>query len=90
MTLEVCENNRIAYFWLTCEEKADEELQNILQDIYKEWKQKGYKVCTFVSGGGNLVDLTKELLVHNKQVLAKKAVEEAEQVLHSDYTMAER
>lgn len=81
MILEVCENNRIAYFWLTCEEKADEGLQNELQFKYTEWKQKGYKVCTFVSGGGNLVDLTKELLIHNKQVFAKKAVKEAEQAI---------
>lgn len=81
MMLEVCEKNRIVYYWLTCEEKADEDLQNELQVKYIEWKQKGYKVCTFVSGGGNLVDLTKELLIHNKQVLAKKAVKEAEQAI---------
>ena len=81
MMLEVCEKNRIVYYWLTCEEKADEDLQNELQVKYKEWKQKAYKVCTFVSGGGNLVDLTKELLIHNKQVLAKKAVKEAEQAI---------
>ena len=81
MMLEVCEKNRIVYCWLTREEKADEDLQNELQFKYIEWKQRGYKVCTFVSGGGNLVDLTKELLVHNKQVLAKKAVKEAEQAI---------
>lgn len=32
MMLEVCEKNRIAYYWITCEEKADEELQNKLYD----------------------------------------------------------
>lgn len=75
MTLEVCEKNRIAYYWLSREEKDDADIQNKLEDEYREWKSKRYKVCTFVSGSGNLVDLTKELLIHNKLIIAKKAAE---------------
>ncbi len=78
MTLEVCEKNRIAYYWLSREEKDNVDIQNGLKNEYGEWRSKGYKVCTFVSGSGNLVDLTKELLIHNKLIIAKKATEETE------------
>ncbi len=76
MISEVCENQRIAYYWLSREEKDDDNMQKELNQKYKEWKNKGYKVCTFVSGSGNLVDLTKELLIHNKLAMAKKISEE--------------
>lgn len=90
MTLEVCEKNRIAYYWLSREEKDNVDIQNKLKDKYGEWRSKGYKVCTFVSGSGNLVDLTKELLIHNKLMIAKKAVEQAEQVSCNNHLSAER
>jgi len=76
MMLEVCEKNRIAYYWMTSEEKEQEEQ---LKEDYRRWNEQGYKVCTFVSGNGNLVDLTKELLLHNKEVLAKKCDDQIEQ-----------
>ena len=89
MTLEVCEKKRIAYYWLSREEKDNVDIQNELKDKYGEWRSKGYKVCTFVSGSGNLVDLTKELLIHNKLIIAKKATEETEQEVCSSYQSAE-
>lgn len=89
MTLEVCEKNRIAYYWLSREEKDNVDIQNKLKDKYGEWRSKGYKVCTFVSGSENLVDLTKELLIHNKLIIAKKAAEEAEQTDCNSHISAE-
>jgi hypothetical protein len=38
----------------------------------KEWKKKKFRVCTFISGKEQLIDLTKELLVHNQKVLAEQ------------------
>lgn len=70
MTLEICEKTRIAYYWLTREE--DETTKELLKPEFKDWKNKGYKVCVFISGTGNLVDLTKELLIHNKELAAQK------------------
>lgn len=70
MTLEICEKTRIAYYWLTREE--DETTKELLKPQFKDWKNKGYKVCVFISGTGNLVDLTKELLIHNKELAAQK------------------
>ena len=67
MIMEVCETTRIVYYWLTRDER---DSMSTLNDDYRKWKSDGYKVCTFVSGDGNLVDLTKDLLVHNKEVIA--------------------
>lgn len=89
MTLEVCEKNRIAYYWLSREEKDNVDIQNELKNKYGEWRSKGYKVCTFVSGSGNLVDLTKELLIHNKLIIAKKATEETEHEVCNNQQLAE-
>jgi len=72
--LDVCTDNRIAYYWLSKEERDNQELRESLQPEYKEWKNKGYKVCVFLSGDGDLVKSTKELLIHNKEVLAKKMI----------------
>lgn len=77
MEMEVSEKDRIVYYWLTNEEKEDTEFRKSLKPQYGEWSRKGYKVCVFLSGKGNLVELTKELLVHNKQVMAKRNVRRA-------------
>lgn len=77
MVLEVCERNKIAYYWLSRSEKDDNELRESLRPEYSDWKTKGYKVCVFLSGNGNLVDLTKDLLVHNKEILAEKQVQQS-------------
>lgn len=65
MILEVSEKDKIAYYWLSKEEKEDKELRDSLNPAYKDWKEKGYKVCVFLSGKGDIVELTKELLIHN-------------------------
>lgn len=72
MTKEVCETNRIVYYWLTREERDNTPT---LQEEYRKWKSDGYKVCTFFSGDGNLVDLTKDLLLHNKEVISRNSSE---------------
>ena len=49
-----------------------ESTKEILAEEFKEWKQKKYRVCVFVSGTKNLTELTGKLLAHNKQVLAEQ------------------
>ena len=71
MTLEICEKTRIAYYWLTREEDEN-GTKEMLKPAFVKWKTEGYKVCVFISGTGNLVDLTKELLIHNKELAAQK------------------
>lgn len=72
MILEICEQQKIAYYWLSQEEKENKTFRESLKTDYRKWKDKGYKVCVFLSGNGDIVELTKELLVHNKEVFAKK------------------
>ena len=76
MILEVCDKNKIAYYWLSREEKEDKALRESLKPDYRNWKAKGYKVCVFLSGKGDIVELTKEWLLHNKEVLAAKNVQQ--------------
>lgn len=74
MILDICERDKIAYYWLSKEEKTDNGFRESLKPEYREWKNKGYKVCVFLSGTGDLVENTKELLIHNKKVLAEKKI----------------
>ena len=70
MRKEICENPKVIYYWMT---KAEQEsTKEILAEEFKEWKQKKYRVCVFVSGTKNLTELTGKLLAHHKQVLAEK------------------
>lgn len=74
MILEVHDNKKFACYWLTQEDLENKALRESLIPEQKEWNQKGYRVCEFHSGTGDLFELTKELLIHNKEVLAKKEV----------------
>ncbi|MCD7764180.1 MAG: hypothetical protein LUI14_13540 [Lachnospiraceae bacterium] len=75
MYMEISEKQKTVYYWLSKEEKEDSELRCCLRSQYYEWEQKGYSVCVFLSGNSNLVETTKDLLVHNKKVLATKNLE---------------
>ena len=74
MILEVSEKDKIAYYWLSKEEKANTEFRDSLRPGFGKWKEKGYKVCVFLSGEGDLFENTKELLLHNREVLALQRV----------------
>ncbi len=73
MIKEINENSKIIFYWLTQKERNDDNLQQDLNKKYDEHKSKGYKVCTFVSGDGNLLDNTKNLLLHNREIIAEQS-----------------
>lgn len=73
MIKEINENSKIIFYWLTQKEKNDDNLQQDLNKKYDEYKSKGYKVCTFVSGDENLLDNTKKLLLHNLEIIAEQS-----------------
>lgn len=79
MVLEVSEKDKIAYYWLSNKEKEDEAFRESLKPDYRKWNKTGYKVCVFLSGKEDIVELTKELLIHNKQILAEKNVKKAKE-----------
>ena len=39
---------------------------------YRQWNQKGYKVVNFLSGTEDLIQNTTELLLHNRDVMARE------------------
>ena len=63
----------------TINESSEEDLEDkaLLESLIpeqKEWNKKGYRVCEYHSGTGDIVELTKELLIHNKKVIAEQNV----------------
>lgn len=73
MCIEVSENEKIVYYWLSKQERDDLELRKAIKTEQREWKIKGFHVCVFLSGNESLIDNTKELLLHNKEVIAAKS-----------------
>ena len=73
MNIEVSENEKIVYYWLSKHERDDLELRKVIKPEQREWKKKGYQVCVFLSGNESLIENTKELLLHNKEVIAAKS-----------------
>lgn len=76
MILEVYENKKFACYWFSREDLEDKALLESLIPEQEKWNKNGYRVCEFHSGTGDIVELTKELLVHTKEVLAAKKVKQ--------------
>ncbi len=74
MFVEISEEDKIVFYWLSKEEKADEQLRASIKPEQVEWTKKGYAVCTFLSGTQDIVENTKALLIHNLHVLASENV----------------
>lgn len=72
MFMEVDDKVKIAYYWFSKEEKDDKELRESLRPEYRQWNQKGYNVVNFLSGTEDLIQNTTELLLHNRDVMARE------------------
>lgn len=70
MITRVRDDAKIVEVWLTKSENNDACIRESLKTLYQEYKEKKYMVAVFVSGNGDLVEGTKELLLHNKKVAA--------------------
>ena len=55
--------NRLVCVWLNWDEKND--LEKELKDYYAQLRSMGIKACVFISGKGDFLTLTQELLRHN-------------------------
>lgn len=66
MDMQVDHNSKLVNIWLTNAEKRDENLRESLAPIYREYKAQHYLVAVFESGEGNLLEGTKNLLLHNR------------------------
>lgn len=75
MEIAVNQGSRIVEIWLTNAERVNEEFLKTLKPLYWEFHNQKYMVHVFVSGGGDLFGGTRDLLIHNRAVFAKKAKE---------------
>ena len=64
--LQIHDSERIVEIWFTSAEKKDQQLQQLLQPVYTNYKAQKYKVVVFCSGQRHLFDSTAGLLLHNR------------------------
>ena len=79
MEINVFDDKKLVEVWLTSAEKNDSALRGSLPPFYREFKDKGYLVAVFESGEGDLFGSTLSLLLHNREALAKRDLEAAQQ-----------
>ena len=76
MEMNVRDDKKIVEIWLTNAEKIDPILREGLKELYAEYKAKKYLVAVFESGGGDLYENTRDLLLYNRRRSAERAVQE--------------
>ena len=69
------DDEKYVEIWLTNAESQDTVLREGLKPLFKEYKQKKYRVVIFSSGKGDLLTLTKDLLKHTLEVAARQEVQ---------------
>ena len=63
LLIRVNDTDRITEVWLSNADQQEQELD--LKPLYKEYKSKGYLVAVYMSGKGDLLEYTKDLVCHN-------------------------
>ena len=76
MEMNVRDDKKIVEIWLTNAEKVDPILREGLKDVYAKYKAKKYLVAVFESGGDDLYENTRDLLLYNRRRSAERAVQE--------------
>ena len=66
MEINVNESTRVVAVWLTNEEKGNASVQQQINQLCREYKERKYRTAVFLSGQGDLVNSTQSLLLHNR------------------------
>ena len=75
MDMNVSERAKCVCIWLRNDEKDDAALRERLKPVYEKYHARKYDVCVFESGGGDLYENTKALLLLNRRRTAERAVQ---------------
>ena len=75
MEINVKDDRKIVEIWLSNIEKQNTDLRQSLRSIYKEYSARKYLVAVFESGGEDLYENTKGLLLYNRKKLAEAEVQ---------------
>ena len=68
MRIHMDEEKRIAEIWLTKAESDDPAVEARLKPFYKECKDHKYLAVVYRSGKESLLETTKDLLRHNRNL----------------------
>ena len=68
MRIHMDEEKRIAEIWLTRAESDDPAVEARLKPFYKECKDHKYLAVVYRSGRESLLETTKDLLRHNRNL----------------------
>ena len=68
MRIHMDEEKRIAEIWLTKAESDDPAVEARLKPFYKECKDRKYLAVVYRSGRESLLETTKDLLRHNRNL----------------------
>ena len=68
MRIHMDEDKRIAEIWLTKAESDDPAVEARLKPFYKECKDHRYLAVVYRSGRESLLETTKDLLRHNRNL----------------------
>lgn len=91
MQLEVNDEFRFVSIWLTNEEEMerDQYIQE-LQEQIDDYRARKYKFVVYYSGTGNLLQLTGDLLSHNKNLInQEKNVEKSKTMCYNVVSKSE-
>ena len=75
MEIDILDDRKLVEIWLTNSEKDDEQVNEQLKPLCKEYKEKKYLVVVFKSGTRNLADATSDLLCYNRKRMAELEVQ---------------
>ena len=68
MRIHMDEDKKIAEIWLTKAESADPAVEARLKPFYKECKDHKYLAVVYRSGRESLLETTKDMLRHNRNL----------------------
>jgi len=71
MEIIVREDKRQVEIWLTRAERDDVQVKGLLKPLFAEYKSKKYLCVMYNSGDGDLFANTRDLLLRNREVIAK-------------------
>lgn len=80
MRMDIREQSKVVELWLTNEEKNNPAFLESLKPIYQQYSEQKYLVAVFLSGGEDLYQQTRDLLIYNRQRLAEKEVQAEKQM----------
>lgn len=75
MEINVHDDTKMVDIWLTREERDNQEIQERMKPIYRDFSEKKYTVAVFLSGDQELLEETSALLCYNRRRIAELEIQ---------------